>query len=248
MEFRADGTPSMITGIFLLVGETWMEWNAKSQSWGPASDQSDVIPIDDESAYATALLMEDDGRAVPVTAVNPPEWAMTDTARAAIPDYEEEMLESLDFCVVFGETDCDDCEDLAVTELWLKTESGECWLWNAVDVEWQARNECPNECTQVDTDAAREIAMRLTKEAHPSTTDGRNQGKFHQLPGGGDQEIGSHLNRPHGPVTQRPPNHSPSGFEFDTSFARAAWVAGTPGDHGGLHEADRHGDVVRVAG
>ena len=120
MDFRADGTPSMITGIFLLVGESWLEWNAKAQSWGPTSDQSDAIPIDDESAYATALLMEDDGHAVPVNAVNPPEWVMTDEARAAIPDYEEELLDSLSFCVVFGETDCDDCGDLAVTELWLK--------------------------------------------------------------------------------------------------------------------------------
>ena len=75
--------------------------------------------------------------------------------------------------------------------------------------------------------------MRLTKEAHPSTTDGRNQGKFHQRPGGGDQAIGPHLNRPHGPITQRPPNRSPSIFEFDSAFARAAWVRGTQGDSKG---------------
>ena len=247
IDYRADGTPSMVTSIFVQLDESWMEWNPRTTAWDGAPEQSEVVPIDDESAYTVALLMED-GRSIPVREVNPPEWAMTDEARSAIPDYDAQAMESLDFCVVFGETDCDDCGDLAVTELWLKEGDGQCWRWNPVDVEWQVEQNCPNECTQVDADAAREIAMRLTKEAHPATTDGRNQGKFHQRPGGGDQAIGPHLNRPHGPVTQRPPNHSPSGFEFDSSFARAAWVARYARRHRGLHEADRHGDVVRVAG
>ena len=236
VELRADGTPSMVTSIFMRAGEQWQEWNPKSGNWATAGEQDDAFPIDDEAAYAAALLMADTADPVPASQVNPAEWALVDTARKAIPDYEESALEELQFCVVFGDSSCKDCDDLVVEELWLRTPDDECWYWNSIDVEWQPKQSCPSECTSVDLDAAREIAARLMREAHATMQQQANQNKgtFQPKPGGGDQAIGPHLSRPHGSVLPRPSVGTPPVFEFDSAFSRAAWVVGTSGDSAGF--------------
>lgn len=224
---RADGSPSMVTGLYLVRGENveWMEWSPSGHKWSSTAEPAFFEPIDEESAYELAILFDSTGKdEVPARMLNEVEWGMVEPVLPFIPEHADALLEDVEFCVVMGTRK--DIDGVLILEVYARTQDGDCWRWNPVDVEWIPASKCPDDCTVTDMETARDAAARLMSEAHSQAVPSRGQ-RFHGLPEA-NPRLGPKL--PNNPNRfQRVPNRHTTPYEFDSAFSRAAWVRNTGG-------------------
>lgn len=158
VDVNGDGVPDQVTGIHLRgADDVWKTWSPGTHSWEDAPEQSDVEPIDEDSAYATALMFDNEGTdAVPARDIDPAEWDIADAARSDLDQYTPEAMDDVSFSVTV------DPDSSAVRQVLLHALSGEVWAWDAGGVEWAELSVSPDELAIVDAAQAREMAMRLT--------------------------------------------------------------------------------------
>jgi hypothetical protein len=162
--------------------------------------------------------------AVPAHQIDSEEWDMASRALPAIPDFNAKAVEDAQFCVVMGSDP--EANSVTVDAVYLREDDGiTCWIWEPAGMEWITAGTCPGECTSVDEPTAREAAARLSAEA-AKNSEAQNTGRFKGLP---ESDPRMNLGKPGGPL-RKPSMHVKPGFEFDSSFGRAAWVSGTSGD------------------
>lgn len=137
--------------------DTWGQWNPDTLEWEDAGDASDseLEPIDDNSAYVVAMKQAEGGGApVPVHDIHPVEWAAADAAR---PDVEDEVdafaQEEPEFFVQTDEEDSTRVDGLYAHRagLWFR--------WDGD--EWIATPE-PTNVSQVEEADAEQISRWLS--------------------------------------------------------------------------------------
>ena len=160
-DVNGDGIPDVVTGIYLRgPDDTWQAWSPQEHVWTEASVPSDVEPIDEDSAYATAILQDSMGQdAIPTNEIDPVEWEIV---QAALPELEDELIpepsmDNVEFSATL------DPDAGAVNGVYLHDLSTGCWKWDATNHQWTHLGMAPDEFVEIDAATARDAAARLAK-------------------------------------------------------------------------------------
>lgn len=161
IDVNGDGIPDRVTGIYLRgADDTWQAWSPTEHAWAEAPMPSDAEPIDEDSAYATAILQDSMGvDAVPTNEIDPVEW---DIVQQALPELGPEIepdpsMEGVEFSATL------DPDAGVVSGVYLNDLSTGFWKWDTAHREWAHLGSAPDEYVQIDAAAARDAAARLTR-------------------------------------------------------------------------------------